>query len=266
MNTFDLMPFEAIAINEIVDPGYPEFPGISGTGFFCYFHPHPEIYYVTARHCLVGMGLNTPDDLKVRHPSSPTKYIPFSHYLSTTGTSLKEDDLEDVLVFKVDGQHPIEQMTRLRRSALRLPNQEDVERHLKSLQTPAAGKVRVIGFPRGAEDANQIDYDRAEPLMTTQPRGFVGRLRGNSGLENRYLIVDSNWKQPSYDGFSGSPVLEIIPLPSFNPARLDRKDVLAVPLGVVLTATPQAVHFLSINIVTDLVAAAINNGFKDFHR
>ncbi|MCH7417456.1 hypothetical protein [Pseudomonas mosselii] len=266
MNSFHLMPFEAIAINEVVDSTFPELPGVCGTGFFCHFPPFLQIYYVTARHCLINAELNSADNLRVRHSSSPNEYITFSHYFSTGYTNQNDNELEDILVFKVHDRVTSRQKNALLQAALTLPHQDDVEAHISELQSSKAAKVRVIGFPRGADDANQIDYDSENPQLISQPRGFNGFLQSNnSKLTNRYTIDNSNWKLPSYDGFSGAPVLSMLVPAGVEPSIARKEDIITVPIGVVLTATSHCTNFLSINVVTDLIALAINNEIRNGH-
>ncbi|MDT8695342.1 hypothetical protein LFW85_00280 [Acinetobacter baumannii] len=53
-----------------------------------------------------------------------------------------------------------------------------------------------------------------------------------------------SWKEDGIDGFSGSPIIELIP------RHYGSQELEAIPLGVLVTEN----HFISINAVTNTIA------------
>jgi hypothetical protein len=72
----------------------------------------------------------------------------------------------------------------------------------------------------------------------------------NSKFRNRYGFEEVNWKD-EYNGFSGAPVFALIPDTT--------KEVRAMVIGIILTATKTRGEFLSINIATNLIAKYIES-------
>jgi hypothetical protein len=162
----------------------------------------------------------------------------------TTKLNIDEDD-ENIIVYVVDKdiKDIKEQQEILKTRSLRLIHQESVEILLnRALELKEKGKLRTIGYP---STSKHIDYETKQAIL--QPRGFNGNVVSRSKDGNWYTIKNTNWKDGETSGFSGSPVLEFIP-------RMNG-DIEAVAVGVLLNGSERVVRFLSINIVTNLIAS-----------
>lgn len=221
------------------DSDHPEFPFFSGTGFFVTFPPFDEIFFVTARHCIVRNGKVTGDIKIPYHPQQKgNEAIIFDKFLCIENP--EDQELEDLLIYVV-GDIPEDKKTVLAKRALRLQHQDDVTAILDYL-IHGKGKVRTVGFPGNSKS---IDYEKQSGVV--RPRGFHGTLSGPSTIKNRYRIDDMNWKESELEGFSGSPILEF----QFS----HEGKIVPIPIGVLLTGSASQSYFLNINVVTDLIAA-----------
>jgi hypothetical protein len=246
MNTSHLIPEECVSPIMLENPDYSEFPFFSGTGFFVKFPPFLEIFFITARHCIIKDGEEKGDIKIPYHPHQENnEAIIFDEYFCT-GSS-ENDELEDLLIYVV-GNVSEDKKAVLTKRALRLEHQEDAATLLENL-IRRKGKVRTVGFPGNSKD---IDYEKRSAFA--RPRGFHGTVAGPSSLENRFRIVDINWKEGELEGFSGSPVLEF----GLSPEG----KILPVPIGVVLTGAANKSHFLSINVATDLIASYLYQKYQ----
>jgi hypothetical protein len=52
VNTSKYIPYDCVAPNLVVNEDAKDYPGLCGTGFFCWFPPYDMVFYVTARHCV----------------------------------------------------------------------------------------------------------------------------------------------------------------------------------------------------------------------
>jgi hypothetical protein len=256
-NTAKYLPFQCISPNLVKNPDFPDYPYLRGTGFFCKFPPYDYIFYVTARHCLLNDNESEIKEfLKIpyseKSSTEPPKAIVFSEYLSTVDKSEKNN--EDILIFVVDNKCITEEEKEtLNRRSLSLRHQDDIDTLIKML-CDNNENIRTIGFSQPNSDENDehtsISYEENQQLIA-RPRGFYGKIRKTSKFENRYGFEESNWKDEEYRGFSGSPVLALLPI-NFT-------SVQPIIIGVMLTATKTRGEFLSINVATNLIAAYINN-------
>ena len=242
-------------LHKILPPGVvcpimldtPSFPGcnfMSGTGFFVQFSDNNHVFFITARHCVVGNDnlpygfLNVPfkSDGKTKQP------IILKNVLTTQdkdGTSY-----EDVLIFVIDDAHE-EQMKELRERRLRLVHRDCAETILcETLGSPT--KLTVLGFP--GTDKKGIDYDTQEAFAET--RSFRGELAKRKGEE--FALEKIDWKDNRGDlsGFSGSPVVCLYSTPV---------GIQPIPVGVLITGSNNIARFLSINIATDTIASYLHD-------
>jgi hypothetical protein len=250
MNTSKYIPYEIVSGIILENVNYPEFPFLSGTGFFAYFPPHEDIFFITARHCMVDGEGKLKGNIKIPlHLEGESKEaIPFSHYLETSYRN-EPSEKEDIIVCVV-GDVSNENRRLLMKRAIRLQYQDDVDTILDSIIS-SKGKIRTVGFP---DVSKSIDYDANQ--ATFQPRGFHANLVGKGAFKNWYKIEKGNWKESSLNGFSGSPILAL--------CQITENEVLAIPIGIFLTTS----NFISINVATDLIenyiieARNANNSFK----
>ena len=263
-NTSKHLPYHCISPNIVMHPDHSDAPYLRGTGFFCKFPPYEYIFYVTAGHCFLKDGENEFDQyLKIPYSLessvAPPKAIVFSEYLTTVDDSVGYN--EDILVFVVNIEDICdEEMAVLDERALPLKHQDEID-ELINILCDNNENIRTIGFSQPmygkADEHTSIVYGENPQLIATH-RGFYGKIRRTSVFINRYGFECSNWKEEEYRGFSGSPVIAL-------PSPINSMHVEPVIIGVMLTATKVRGEFLSINVVTNLIAAYILRavGLKD---
>ena len=170
--------------------------------------------------------------------------IIFSEYLKTKYTE-KDDDYEDLMIFIVDKNISKEKANILKQRALRLYHQDDINDILKNL-CDIRGNIRSVGFPKSSKE---MDYDKKQAKI--QARGFYGKIAKKENDKYRYKFEEPSWKESEFNGFSGSPILEILPV--YNPDTNELK-VQSIPIGILLSATKSKGEFISINVATNLIA------------
>lgn len=239
---------------------FPDYPFFSGTGFFVMFPPYEYIFYITAKHCFTKYSDNKfTEKLKIPYEYSSlektskfqNQAIIFSEYLTMKYTE-QDDDYEDVLIFIVDNSISQEKKEILKERALTLQHQDDINQILNNLCS-INGNIRTVGFPSTSKD---INYD--DGSSNIQPRGYFGKISKTSKSKNMYGFENPSWKENAYNGFSGSPILEIMPIKKQNGTL----NIEAIPIGILLTATKTRGEFLSINVATDLIAQYIVGKLK----
>lgn len=218
---------------------YPEYPFWSGTGFYAFFPPFDEIFFITARHCIYDGNDELKGKIKVslRMDGISKEAVPFKSILETKyfeGSA----DFEDIAILVI-GELPKEDKEILMKRSLRLQHQEDVEQIIELIMS-IDGNIRTVGFPSVSKE---IDYknNKAE----SRPRGFHGKISGKGEFKNWYKFKSANWNDGELTGFSGSPILELIQV---SPGK-----VMPVPIGIMVTES----NFISINVATDLIAEYI---------
>lgn len=242
MNTTRYIPFYSVSAIILENKDYSDMPFFSGTGFFVNFPLFDEIFFVTAKHCIIGSDGKELGTVKIKyHPNqTDNESVNFHEYILTKEVNAPvEEETEDIAIFIV-GRVTDEKQKMLRSRALRLLHQDDIDLIIKKLKE-TKGSVRTVGFPSVSKD---IDYDQG--VATIQPRGFHGKITGDGDLKNRYKIEGLNWKDGGLEGFSGSPILELLPSPDGN--------IVPVPIGVLVTGNVKSAQFLSINVVSNTIA------------
>lgn len=240
-NTSKYIPYESVSGIMIESEDFPEYPFLSGTGFYSFFPPYEEIFFITARHCIY----NEKDELKgkvqvsLKMDGVCKKAVLFERILET---KYIEDptDFEDIVVLVV-GEMSKEDKEHLRGRALRLQHQDDVDKMIKLIMS-INGNIRTVGYPGVSKN---IDYENNKSEM--QARGFHGKIEGEGEFKNWYKFKPANWKDGELNGFSGSPILELIPV--------TENEVVPVPIGVIVTNS----QFISINVATNLIAEYIKS-------
>jgi hypothetical protein len=240
MNTAQYIPYDCVAPVLLRNEKNPSHPFLKGTGFFVKFDPFDKVFFVTAKHCVLDGNGSDLGILLIRCAASPdcSAWVVFEERILTNSGN-GEDDLEDLAVYVV-GEMSSELKEKVGSRALRLSHQDEVELILTDTLV-AKGKVRVVGYPYVS-----VDFNYEHMQATVQPRGFVGDLISRSDNERFYKVELKNWKEGEPQGFSGSPIIGF---------SVDGKgDVCAMPLGVLQRGSVRAIEFLSINVVTDLIA------------
>ena len=258
-NTSQYIPYNCVSANVIENYDYPEYPYFSGTGFFAYFAPFDDyIFYISAKHCFSGyrendflQKLKIPYQYKTEKTSNNNldEAIIFSEYLTMKHTET-DDDFEDLIVFVVDKNISDENKKILKKRALRLQHQDDIDNILEQLCN-IGGNIRTVGFPKISKE---IDFDKQESII--QPRGFYGKIANKTNDQYRYKFEQPSWKESEYKGFSGSPILEILPV--YN-SESNKINLEAIPIGILLSATKYRGEFISINLATNLIAKYLND-------
>lgn len=65
MNTAKYMPHESISPVLIKPEAFPEYPFLTGTGFFVRIDPYEDIFFVTAKHCVLDSEDNPKGELLI---------------------------------------------------------------------------------------------------------------------------------------------------------------------------------------------------------
>ncbi len=245
-NISEYIPYEAISCNLLVNENHKEYPFFSGTGFFVQFQPYDYIFYITAKHCFTEISdsdngiletLRLPYELTNTKPTDQA--ILFSEILF--GQDKDDEEYEDILVFVVDNNIDTDKIELLKKRALNLSNQNEIDSILKFL-CKNDGNIRTVGFPTNSKE---IIYETKQ--LAVEARGYYGKIKDNCKQRERYGFEEASWKENVYYGFSGSPILALIP---------DKKehDIDVVTIGILLTATSSRGEFLSINFATNLIA------------
>lgn len=252
-NTRDDIPLESLSYNLLVQKNNEEYPFFNGTGFFVQFQPCDHIFYITAKHCFSGINITNQEIMQslklpyIPYYAKPTdKTILFCEVLSgwhkdDNNNNGNDDKYEDILVFVVDRNVDKANMELLRKRALKLPNQNEIDDLLKDLSKKSE-VIYTAGFPKQFQS---IDYDTN--YFHVEPRAYFGIIRDNCRQKQRYGFEKATWKEREYNGFSGSPVFT-------QTLNEDEKNIAVTLIGIVLTATTYRGEFLSINFVTDLIA------------
>lgn len=265
-NTSEFLPFDCISHNLLIDessklksePSFIEGDEfyMNGTGFFCQFPPYDDIFYITAKHCLMKEDeddilkkIKIPYDSMVsRKIKAGSKVVMFSDFLLTSYTDEASDDKEDIVVLIVDKNINESNKEILKKRSINLVHQYDVD-NISSYIIKNKKNIRTMGFPKEYSD---IKYHYNDEICMSsvkeakfQIRGFYGKMVNDSKQRNRYGFTNTNWKD-GYNGFSGAPIFALIP---------DIQEInKAVVIGVVLTAGTTRGEFLSINVATNLIA------------
>jgi|GEM_PF-3243556 hypothetical protein len=261
MNTSKYVPYDAIAKNLFHNDLCPEYPGFAGTGFFVRFPPYSDIFYVTARHCIYNnQGLGDPDSLRILVSNDRPDFVFFDSYFDN---SYLEDDMDDIIVYHVSDSNDPDVLEILNSRALRLHHQEDIEDAIK-YTVNTNQRFRTVGYP---EDYSSFEYidDETKPELELTSRGFHG-IAANSAIPNHYSITDTNW-EGEFNGFSGSPVLIFTPIDHLRSINEDipKEEVLVIVIGVLLLGSDKfnGVHFLNINVITDMIASYILETYSE---
>lgn len=240
-NTSKYIPYECVSGIMIESENFPEYPFWSGTGFYSFFPPYEEIFFITARHCIYDEKDELKGKVKVslRMDGVCKEVVPFEKILETKYID-DPTDFEDIAVLVV-GEMPKEDKDFLMGRALRLQHQDDVDK-ITHFIISINGNIRTIGFPGVSKE---IDYENNKAEIC--PRGFHGKIDGEGEFKNWYKFKHANWKDGELTGFSGSPILELIPV--------GPNEVTPVPIGVMVTES----QFISINVATNLIAEYIKS-------
>jgi hypothetical protein len=237
------MPHDSVVPIILESNGYHFY---SGTGFFVYFPQFVEdIFFVTARHCLKDDSKDLfLGDIKISYKNPAevgSPVIGFECFLETSYRDSEDQSLEDIIIGVVK-RTTLENHKVLKERALRILHQEDVDFLLEKTME-VNGNFRTLGYPSVSKE---IIYDEEglEIKGVSQSRGFYGKFEKSSLFDNWYEMTNTSWKEGEISGFSGSPIIELIPKGS------DFKEFEAVPLGILVTEK----HFISINVVTNTIA------------
>lgn len=167
--------------------------------------------------------------------------------------------MDDVIVYHVSDLNDADVLDILRSRALTLSHQEDIE-DLINFTVFTKQRFRTVGFP---EDYSSFEYkeDETKPELELIYRGFHG-IAANSAVPKHYSITDTNWVS-EFNGFSGSPILVFTPIDPLKSMSedLSKEEVLVIVIGILLFGSNKfrGIHFLNINVITDLIASYFLN-------
>lgn len=234
-NTSQYIPWESVSSITLINEDFKEYPILGGTGFFVFFPPYDDVFFITARHCIVDGDGKVKGELLIPCAHEDNRVIKFSKCLETSYKDDPDGFIEDIMVFVI-GDISEDQKYIIKNRALRLQHQDDVD-NILDLIISGKENIRTVGYP---DVSKSFDYDQSS--MKLQPRGFYAKISGKSKMRNCYELCEGSWKEESLSGFSGAPMLSLHPTSS--------GDVVAIPVGVFLTKTV----FISINVATNLIA------------
>lgn len=242
-NTSQWIPYESVVPITLKNNQFPDFPFLSGTGFFVVFPPYNHVFLVTARHCVFDNNSISRGVIRIPWKNSEdcTEAIRFSDCL-TGKTETSGEFIEDVAVFVVE-EMPQDKMTYLTDRAIKLQHKDNVNFILNHI-CERRENLRIVGFPGCSK---YIDYD--DRRLTAVPRGIYGKITKESMKADGYEVSELNWKEGGLDGFSGSPVLSL--------HQNSSGGVTPVVVGVVITGSPERFSAVNINIATDLISCWI---------
>ncbi len=249
MNTSVYMPYKSISPNILECKGLESYPGIYGTGFFVRFPPYCSLFYITARHCIQETLLEESETrLMIPIEFGTSKAVRFEGVMVTATDGADDGELEDIAVYVVSEDIPENEYKILRERSLPLQHQDDVDSIL-NVSLIRRTNLRIVGYPIHDHPncATEVDYEAGE--IRLQARGFYGKLSNDGLFPNHYCLTEVNWKEQDYRGFSGSPVVDLAENISVT------GDVQPLVVGVVLMATQQMVRFVSINVISNTIAA-----------
>ena len=239
IHTAQFIPWGCVEPIILKHQEYPQ-PFFSGTGFFASFPPFSQVFFVTAKHCVVAPSGEFKGQIQIGFGAGTAgaTCVPLD-LMMTASLSGDPEDLEDVAVYVV-GQVSPEEQAILEKRALRLNHRDEVDLILATAVQHHT-KLRTVGFPGVSKE---IDYDTIRAVV--RPRGFHGDAAAIDSDRRWFDLENMNWAEGDYEGFSGSPIIELLPTV--------QGGVGIVPVGIMLTAGPSKVRFISINVATDIIA------------
>ncbi len=241
-STKEYIPYESVSPIVLMNKNFPEYPFFGGTGFFVFFPPFDEIFFITARHCVFDSTNSAIGKPYVHYCNDGTnkKGIPFSCQLETKYNE-NDEEFEDLIIYVVDDDKISQKdKNELLKVSLELLHQDDIDNILNSVIF-SNGNLRTVGYPAVSKS---MDYEKK--LAVTETRGFYAKVTHENEFKHRYKLKNGNWSDGELNGFSGSPMIELL--------HTTQGNVKAVPVGVLLTES----HFISINIATNTIANYIN--------
>lgn len=217
--------------------------GFTGTGFFVFCPGYENIFFITARHCVVKQDGNVYDRILIPLGDESKKNVRVSQYLM--GSSSKNpNDIEDVIVMVVEPRSQSEREY-LRKRCLRLQNQDNVEKFIDFIMKNNTN-VKILGYP-----GHSKELDHENRMINCDPRGIYGPISKTFQKNNHLYNVKPKKEIEDPDGFSGSPAIGMI---------ASKTDVDIILLGIVTNGNKNCVNFWNINVVTDIVLNFLSKG------
>jgi hypothetical protein len=238
------IPYGCVSHILITHESAPDFPFFSGTGFFVLFPPYEQVFFITARHCVIGPDGDLIGKIEVPleyNTENPKKVI-FSEYLEVQ-TGDDEKNYDDVIVFVVSPRSNAACIS-LKNRCLFLQHQDNVDYIINHI-IENNETVKSVGFPGISKEMN---YDKK--LSIVSHRGLYGKIIERFKTNrNMFSVKASIWSDGPMDGFSGSPVFALAPT--------NRGNVAVIPLGIITNANHEIFNFININIISDLIGKYI---------
>lgn len=238
-NTSRWIPYDAVGLIAIRNERFPDYPHLSGTGFLVVFPPYQHLFLVTARHCVFCDRTNELSGAVEIYISG--ERIPVSEHL-TGQTTESAEFFQDIAVFVI-GKSPHDIIDRLGEKAIELKHQDDVDSIL-GFTYENRENLRIVGFPGCSK---KFDYD--SNLVTAAARGAYGKISQWSKKNEIFEVDGLNWKEGELNGFSGSPVLALLPNSTGG--------VTPIPVGVVVTGSSNGLRAINMNVATNFIACWI---------
>jgi len=202
-------------------------------------------YWITASHVLSNIG-GAARSVRI-FPSDHSRIsLPFNEKYTITEGLADDEDYKDVFVLRVDldefassGDAPLVA--------------QDIEKGIFLAEDLTLGnELWVIGYP---SESNFVDYD-AQKIKNT--RSVLRALYQGPSISDHCheLRVESSVQLESYDGLSGGPVF-------YMQSKVSDGRTLTYPMlvGMLLrgTASSSIAHFVSSNIIVNLIVQAESN-------
>lgn len=228
----------------IFEHGHPDFP-YWGKGSSFLIANSRAFYWVTAYHVLSNLD-GTAQSLRI-FPSDYSRIsLPFNEQYTITKKVADDEEHKDVFVLRIDlgefgssGDAPLVA--------------QDIEQGVLIAEELALGaELIVIGYP---SESNFVDYDTQKIKNT---RSVLKAVYRGPSISNHCheLKFETSIHLESYDGLSGSPIFHLLP-------KVVDGHILLFPLlvGMLLrgSASSATAHFVSANVITNVIAQAEGN-------
>jgi|GEM_PF-4885189 len=237
----DWLPYKSVFPIGIINQECPEWPAFTGCGFFVRFPPYDHIFFVTAKHCVMG------NDEKLMGGIAILLHGDFGNYKTIHITNYflgktfeSEKFYEDILISNIDVADE-SLRSYIEAVSLDVANQEFIDCMFSSYDK-AAVLVHALGFPdclRSEYDPNAIEFTSASVSGKVNKLHYKGE-----GIEVQWFN-DNYYKKLS--GFSGGAAFFEIKVSQFKSAP--------VLCGVFILET----RLVSMRVVADLIGEWILN-------
>ncbi|SMF97755.1 hypothetical protein SAMN02949497_0011 [Methylomagnum ishizawai] len=230
------------------------YPFRHGTGFFA--KRGRDIYFITARHCLIKHTNENIDKLASRlaipyiphgYKHEKSDYIQFSDiYSPKQKQNNSQEEYIDFVVLKISNPSKSKHLKTLLSRSVKIPPTGDWLDSFISIGQEKFGvldgksiKLLCIGYPYDGTITNITIDDNERANILLQPATFIGYLE--EGIDWNLLSLSKITWECELNGFSGSPVFI-----SFKNEN-GRQFALS---GMLVMGTNSKVHFIKVSVIS----------------